>query len=333
MNCRFVGKRHRLQRTIAAAERIGKRAQRIETELLIALHAREHLIEDRGRAPRRVLALVQRLLRDRAQEVLLALDPTEVRRRVGTPLAVHVRLVITRTHVRERLITVEMPAAGLGDVEPGLSVARRCRKVDRDRAERVDELLETGEVDFEVVRDRDVEVVLDGLDDTLRPGVERGVDLRRAHARDVDPEIAGEGHQIAGAMFRIDVRHHDRVGALAGLDVGAAEVRFLLAVLDERAGVGADEQEVVPRFEQRGIDLDGGDLGDFAGRDPVRTAHRGHRQQDDDDERNREASEKALHFGGQPTSDPPVFGLTGTNRVSTVTRGVVVDVVLVCGAA
>ena len=84
------------------------------------------------------------------------------------PLPVDERLVVARTNVRERLIAGELLATGGLDEQTGLRVARRRGEVDRDGADRVHHLGEALEVDLEVVTDRDVEVVLDGLDHALR---------------------------------------------------------------------------------------------------------------------------------------------------------------------
>ena len=63
---------------------------------------------------------VDRRARERADEVLLALDATEVGGGVGLPLAVLHVLVVARPHVRERVVTVEVVAPRRRDVEPGV---------------------------------------------------------------------------------------------------------------------------------------------------------------------------------------------------------------------
>ena len=123
----------------------------------------------------------------RAQEVLLALDPTEVGGGVGRPLPVDKRLVIARAHIRERLVAGEVLTTGLIHGEPTLRVTGRSREVDGDRPDRVHHLAEAREIDLQVVTDRDVEVVLDRLDHPLRSGVERGVDLRVPDPGNRDP--------------------------------------------------------------------------------------------------------------------------------------------------
>ena len=91
-------------------------------------------------------------------EVLLAADPPEVGGAVGPPAPVLVDLEVAGPDVREGLLAVEGDAPGLLDVEAGPGVAGRVGEVHVDPVDDVDEVLEAGEVDLDVVVDRDAEV-------------------------------------------------------------------------------------------------------------------------------------------------------------------------------
>ena len=196
---------------------------------------------------------VEGLLRERAQEVLLALDAPEVggADRTATRPSDE-RLVVTRAHVRERLRRRQVLAPGRVDVEAGLRVAGRRREVDRDRADRVDDLAETREVDLEVVADRDVEVVLDRLDHALRTRVERGVDLGAADARGSSTHRS-RGNDTSSAVPVVGSTCATMIVSerCPVCSLRAAEVLGVGRVVDERARVGADEQEVAARLEHR----------------------------------------------------------------------------------
>ena len=106
-------------------------------------------------------------------------------------------LVVPRPHVRERLQTVERDAAGRGDAQAGLQVARLRREEDVHRADRVHDVGERVEADLEVVVDRDVEVLLDRLDQRRRAVVVGRVDPLGAVPGDRDPQVARDRHQEA----------------------------------------------------------------------------------------------------------------------------------------
>ena len=218
----------------------------------------------------------------------------------------------------ERLLAVEAMAAGGVDLQTGFLVLGRCREVDGHRADRVDDLLEAGEVDLQVVVDRDVEVLLDRLDDALRTAVERGVELRAAQAGDLHPQVARERHQQPGVGVRVDVGDHDRVGALTRLLGRVPEVRLVGRVLDERARVRADDEEVrglAPlRLRERARVEPGGLRGvDLVGRDPVRHADPARGEDRHEQQREHEALEEGAHLRGRAHERLPRYR-AGTSR-------------------
>ena len=148
------------------------------------------------------------LVRERADEVLLTPDAAEVGGTVLRPLPVGTDvLVLARPRVRERLLAVESMAAGGLDRQARftcpwpVSGSRWAPCRSRRRSS------EAGEVDLQVVVDRDVEVLLDRLDDALRTAVERGVELRAAQARDCTHRSRGNDTSspvwASGSMWAI----------------------------------------------------------------------------------------------------------------------------------
>ena len=63
----------------------------------------------------------------------------------------------------------------------------------------------------------------------------------------LDPQVAGERHGERALATGLDVQHHHRVGPLTAVVLLVAERLLLRVVVDERAGVRAD-QEVVGAF-------------------------------------------------------------------------------------
>jgi hypothetical protein len=124
------------------------------------------------------------------------------------------------------------------------------------------------------VVDLDAEGLLDRVDHTLGSVVERGIDLRLADRRDVDPEVAWERDEEPGLRVGIDVGDHDRVGTLTARIVRFPEVRRILLILDERPCVGTDDQEVgrltLPLFGQ--VDDDALRRVDLVVDEPVRVS-------------------------------------------------------------
>ena len=213
------------------------------------MEAREH----RAHQPRRLgqLGGPQHLVDQCAHELLLASDAGEVR------IGLHGRLC--RAHVRERLSAVQVltsrqhvePGVGIGDMSDlgvadahessrgvrRLEVARRVHVVRRDAhvdaAELVDCLLEPIQVDVQVVVDRDVGQREHRVRHQLGPAVlhstfERRVNLVRAVARDVHPEVPRERQHDGLAGVGIEVHEHDRVGPRGPTEV---LVRSELALL------------------------------------------------------------------------------------------------------
>ena len=132
------------------------------------------------------------------------------------------------------------------------------------------------------------------------PPLNARVDLPAALAGDVDPQVARERHEQPGLGVGVDVGDHDRVGALTGLLGRVAEVLLVGRVLDERAGVRADDQEVrglaaADVFERVGVEPGGLRGVDLVGRDPVGHADpaRG------EDGRDQQGDEEALEEGAR----------------------------------
>src|SRR5207245_6230038 len=85
------------------------------------------------------------LLHQRPDEQLLPLDAAEVGRRID----------VTSPHEREREVAVHVDTAGPGDLESRLLVDQRTVYVDVDPADGVHDVPEPGEVDLDVVVERD----------------------------------------------------------------------------------------------------------------------------------------------------------------------------------
>ena len=244
--------RHRLAlraaRAVApACEPVGEHEHVGPAELLVDGQVVHDAVGDVVRGQRVGDRFAHRPRADLAQERLLPADAPEVGDEVGGLPLLRARveeLEMAGAHERQRRRAVEIRATGPGDREVRERVARRCGEVDRDGAERVDDLAERVEVDLDVVVDGNVEVVRQRVDHALWSVVEGGVDLRLAPTRDVDPEVAGERHEEGATGIGIRVEHHDGVGALAPR-VGRVAERLLVArVLDEVAGVGPDDEVV-----------------------------------------------------------------------------------------
>ena len=153
-------------------------------------------------------------------------------------------LEVAGAHEPAGLLAVEDLALGRGHVEARVRVTNRSVEPERHPADRVDQLLEPDEVDLDVVVDRDVEVVLDRVDQRLHAMGVGGVDaLRLARAGDREVEVAREGEDVGLLRLGIDPEHHDRVGAVApGVAEEAAGIR--VRGIDAFAAVGAHQQEV-----------------------------------------------------------------------------------------
>ncbi len=230
------------------------------------MEAGEHRRDETGCL--RDLRRLQHLVDHRAHELLLAADTGEVGgARIARQMA--------RSYVGEPLEPVELLTAR-HDVEAGIGVhdvtdfvvedlrrvpvriaaldpARCVDVVARDAqinaAEGIHDLLESVQVDIEIVIDLESGQIADRLGHQLRtaarqPAFERGVDLVHPATRYVDPEIAREGHDDRLLQAGIRVHEHDRVRA-----GGAADVRVVAEVcllLGGQTGSGVrPKQEVI----------------------------------------------------------------------------------------
>ena len=191
------------------------------------------------------------LLQHGPEELVLALDAAEVRQAVVLPVAVGVHVVqVAAAHQLQRLRPVHHLAARRGDVEARVRVLHGGREAHGDAAQRVDHARESGEADRGVVVDRDVQVLLNGLHEEVRTGVVSGVDAVHARdpadvARDVDPEVTGDGQDRDRLGRRVEAGHH---GDVAALTTGVGLVADLAGqgrvVADERPRVRAHQQHV-----------------------------------------------------------------------------------------
>ena len=176
-------------------------------------------------------------------EVLLAADPAEVGRAVAPPATVLVDLEVAGPHVGERLLAVEGDAARLLDVEERARVAGRVGEVHLHPVDHVDELLEAGEVDLDVVVDRDAQVALDRVDELAgSAALDGAVEALGAPARQRHPQVAWQREQRCPLGAGVEPQDHHRVRAQPA-DVpppGAG------GVVRRQVGgaVDADEQEV-----------------------------------------------------------------------------------------
>ena len=207
-------------------------------------------------------------------------------------------------HVREPLGPVELLTAG-HDVEAGIRVddvtdlvvvdlrrvpvciatldpARRVHVVSRDTqinaAEGIHDLLESVQVDIEIVIDLEPGQVADRLGHQLgpppvSPPSKRGVDLVHPMARDVDPEIARERQDDRLLQVGIRVDEHDRVRPRGASDVGVVtEMRLLFG--GESGPRVRPKQEVVAgalRARARGIADSAGAVGKLGTKDASST--------------------------------------------------------------
>ena len=154
---------------------------------------------------------------------------------------------MARAGVRQRLRAVEDLAAGV-EQQAGVGVLGHVRDADLDAADLVDHRREPGEVDLDVVVDRDAQRLGHGLRQPLRALVVGGVDLGRAiGAGDVDPQVARQAQQRRPAVA-FAAQDHDRVAAGADGVIGVADGPGVGIVgVDAFARVGADEEVVLGR--------------------------------------------------------------------------------------
>ena len=252
----------------------------------------------------------QGLLEHAADEVLLALDAAQVAGGVGVPAPALVGLVVATAGPGQGLEAGELDTAGRLDDEAADGVPGRRGHVDTDSAHGVDDALEAHEVDGDVVVDPDAEVVLDGVDQALRPGlgaVEGGVDaIGAAGPGDRDVQVTRDGEDGRLPTLVVGVEDHDRVAALTRHEVLAGLLRLLSG--DVGSAVRADEQHVenVSVGEQVG-DLLLLDLGEPP---PQLDVAAGRRQDGEDQEGDRAVQQVARPSAG-PHDHRPRLGLPG----------------------
>src|SRR5690606_34494742 len=105
-------------------------------------------------------------------------------------------------------------------------------------ADLVDQSLESGEIDLDVVVDRGAGELANRLDHQGGAAVGiRGVDLSLAVPFDRHPGVPGNAQDLGSALGRVDSGDHHHVTP------GSLEVAELLRV-DALAAVAADQQEV-----------------------------------------------------------------------------------------
>ena len=188
--------------------------------------------------------LAFRLVDNRVEEGLLALDPAQIAQPVVLPSVVVVPEV-PATDQGESGRAHHRLAPQRGDVQPRIFVADRIAEVEPDASERVHHGLEPWEVRHDDVVDGDAEILLNGLHEHGRAGVERRIDPVRAARtwyRDIGVAWNREHHDLV--RLRHESHDDDHVGALASLGKGVAERGDLTGVADERPGVGPDEEDV-----------------------------------------------------------------------------------------
>ena len=173
------------------------------------------------------------------------------------------------TSVEERLFEGLARQAG-----PVLRGARLRAQLELRRAElsaRADELRASRErlVDLQDEERRLLE--RDIHDGAQQHRVALAVNLRLAQTRNVDPQVTRERNEHPRLRIGIDVGDHDRVGTLAHLVGRGAEVLLVLTAVDERAGVGADDQEIGGLALSHVVEIDIHSLGiaDLLIEDPV----------------------------------------------------------------
>ena len=118
--------------------------------------------------------------------------------------------------VRESTGAVEVETARIGNVEAGVRIHRRILERHRDATDRIDQRLESAEVDLDVVVDGDPEVEVDGVDQLLRLiEAVRAVDPAFAvRAGDLDPQVSWQRQHCRTTGRGVDAHDHDRVAAL-----------------------------------------------------------------------------------------------------------------------
>jgi len=223
-----------------AAEALTEVDEVVDRQALVDGHAAQPGVDEGVERDGVADALVDGPLDGVADEVLLAGDAAEVTRAVVLPLAVLQVVEVARADIGQRLVGAEGDAAGAGDVEAGLGVPQLLVEVHGDAVDGLHQFLEAPEVHLHVVVDRDAEVLLDGGDQRVPTGGQRGVYLGLAPVGDGHPEVAREGQELGLGLVGVDPQDHDRVGEDALVDTDGGVVR-----IEPLGAVGADQQVVL----------------------------------------------------------------------------------------
>ena len=112
----------------------------------------------------------------------------------------------------ERLPPIEVAATGRGDVKVRVCIEYRLGKVHVDPTERIDDVAETVEVQFDIVLNGDSEVLLDGCDELARSLLESSIDLVGALNPSIgDEQVTGDRKDGHAGDVRIEVEDHDHI--------------------------------------------------------------------------------------------------------------------------
>src|SRR5207302_2056269 len=102
-------------------------------------------------------------------ELLLPLDAGQVALGLEMPAAVGEILVVPGSHEPQSLVTGERVATGRRDIEARHDVFGPGGEVLLDPADGADDLAERVEVDLHIMVNLDPEILLNGLDQQIRP--------------------------------------------------------------------------------------------------------------------------------------------------------------------
>ena len=195
------------------------------------------------------------LVHDGGHDDVLALDPSQVIGGIRMPGAAFVVLVVAGPGERQGHVPVNRLASGMGDLEARIVVAvvvvpNGKWEIERDCADGIDKVDDTGEVDGHEVVDRYPQSVLNRLDERLDAVVECSIDFvlrrevrSRGHPREGHERISGDGENFGRARRRINVDDFDGVAALSLNLFGTAEgSRCRSGVADPR--VRADDEHI-----------------------------------------------------------------------------------------
>ena len=144
-----------------------------------------------------------------------------------------------------------MVTAGVANVEARLGVEEPRRKVHAHSPEGVHHIGEGVEVEFDVVVDRNAEVLFDGRHQLTGALVEGGVNLVRALETGVrNKKITGDGEEGHLVGRGVDVHDHVDVGVHPGHALATEPVRGVLN--RERAATRRSDEENVDGVRMSG---------------------------------------------------------------------------------